>query len=124
MPRLLRDSPLNSIWEGSGNVIALDVLRALEREPQAFDAFMAEVEEGAGRDERLDGAARRLRDEVMALDPATAPYGARRLAERMALVLQASLVVRHSPPVVAEAFLEARLERGGGRTFGTLPAGV
>jgi putative acyl-CoA dehydrogenase len=126
MPRLLRDSPLNSIWEGSGNIMALDVLRALAKEPQSFDAFMGEVEEAGGRDERLDAGAKELRDEVVrsAGDAVGAPYIARRLVERMALLLQASLVLRHAPPFVAEAFLASRLGGEMGRTFGTLPPGA
>jgi putative acyl-CoA dehydrogenase len=126
MPRLLRDSALNSIWEGSGNIMALDVLRALAKEPQSFDAFLAEVEEAGGRDERLDAGAKKLRDEVVrsAGDPVGAPYIARRLVERMALLIQASLLLRHSPPFVAEAFLASRLGGEIGRTFGTLPSGA
>ena len=126
MPRLLRDSPLNSIWEGSGNVIALDVLRAMAREPGTFEAVMAEVEAAAGLDERLDGAARAIRDLVRSLagDPAAAQHQARTLVERLALALQASLVLRNSPAFVADAFVSGRLAGGAGRAFGTLPPGV
>jgi putative acyl-CoA dehydrogenase len=126
MPRLLRDSPLNSIWEGSGNVIALDVLRALAREPGAFDAFMAEVELAAGLDGRLDAASKELRERAGDLgdDVASVQYEARGLVERMGVLLQASLVLRHSPPFVAEAFVAGRLGGQHGAAFGTLPAGV
>jgi putative acyl-CoA dehydrogenase len=127
MPRLLRDSPLNSIWEGSGNVIALDVLRAMTREPETFEALMAEVEVARGSDERLDHAIDRARAETEAAAAAgveQAQRRARRLVEGLALALQGSLVLRHSPPAVAEAFLASRLERDWGQAFGTLPPDV
>ena len=126
MPRLLRDSPLNSIWEGSGNVIALDVLRALGKEPEAFDALMQEVELASGMDERLDAASAELRALVSSLadNAAGAQYLARGVTERLAIALQASLVLRNSPQEVAEAFLASRLSKASGRTFGTLPPGV
>ena len=126
MARLLRDSPLNSIWEGSGNVIALDVLRGLARNPGSFEALMAEVELPRGSDDRLDAAADGVRRDVqtLAASPDTAQYMARRVVERLALVLQGSLVVRYSPPQVAEAFLATRMAGDHGRAFGTLPAGI
>ena len=119
LPRLYRESPVNSIWEGSGNVNALDVLRALAREPETGDAFLAEVRLAAGADARLDAAIARL-ERALAV-PAEAS-GARRLLEALATALQASLLVRHAPPEVAEAFSASRLERPGG-VFGTLPDG-
>ncbi len=122
MPRLYREAPLNSIWEGSGNVIALDVLRALARAPETLDAFFAEVEEAAGADARLDAHVAALRTEFADLE-AIEPR-ARRVVERMALALQGSLVVRHSPPAVADAFCAARLGGDAGLAFGTLPAGT
>ena len=118
MPRLLRDSPLNSIWEGSGNVAALDVLRATLKEPEGLPAFMAECELARGGDSRLDAHLDRLGD--LSRDP---EFEARRLVGDLALALQASLLVRNAPPAVADAFCAARLE-GGGRVFGALPAGV
>jgi putative acyl-CoA dehydrogenase len=126
MPRLLRDSPLNSIWEGSGNVIALDVLRAMAREPETVEAFMAEVQLAAGMDERLDAAVKKLREMMpgLAADWSSAESLARGLAERMALALQASLVLRHSPTEVADAFLASRISGAAGKTFGTLPPGT
>jgi len=126
MPRLYRDAPLNSIWEGSGNVIALDALRALAREPAALDALMAEVALAQGLDPRLDAAASVARDGVLAVaaDPSAAQYLARRLVERLAIVLQASLVLRHSPAPVAEAFLATRVAGDTGKAFGTLPPGI
>ncbi|NBE55126.1 acyl-CoA dehydrogenase family protein [Streptomyces boluensis] len=119
MPRLLRESPLNSIWEGAGNVQALDVLRALQREPQALDAFLREVGLARGADHRLDGAIKDLLTELADLNGIEAR--ARRLAERIALVLQGSLLVRFAPPEVADAFCGSRLGRDWGTAFGTLP---
>jgi putative acyl-CoA dehydrogenase len=121
LPRLYRESPLNSIWEGSGNVNALDVLRALAREPEAVAAFMAEVELGAGADRRLDAAIGELKDELG--DTAELEPRARRIVERLALVLQGSLLVRHGDQVVADAFCASRLG-GGGSVYGTLPPGL
>ncbi|MBB2911770.1 putative acyl-CoA dehydrogenase [Streptosporangium becharense] len=122
LPRLFRESPLNGIWEGSGNVAALDVLRALVREPETSEAFFAEVSLAAGADRRLDEAADRLRKSLG--DLADAEPRARRIAEDMALVLQGSLLVRLAPPAVADAFCASRLSGGPGRAFGTLPTGL
>jgi putative acyl-CoA dehydrogenase len=122
MPRLFRESPLNGIWEGSGNVICLDVLRALAREPQALDAFMDEVDAAARVDRRLDAAVARVRAELGELDGIEAR--ARRVVEAMALVLQGSLLVRHGHPAVAEAFLASRLAGDEGLALGTLPPGA
>ncbi|MBT2389136.1 acyl-CoA dehydrogenase family protein [Streptomyces sp. ISL-1] len=129
MPRLLRESPLNSIWEGSGNVQALDVLRALRgsphaagrrgSEPQALNAFLQEVGKARGADHRLDGAIKDLLTELADLNGIEAR--ARRLVERMALVLQGSLLVRWAPPEVADAFCASRLGGDWGAAFGTLP---
>ena len=122
MPRLYREAPLASIWEGSGNVMALDVLRALARSPEAFDAFFAEIDEAAGADPRLDDFAAATRAEFNDLE-AIEPR-ARRVVERMALCLQGSLLVRHAPPAVADAFCAARLAGDAGLHYGTLPPGV
>ncbi|MGA4838897.1 acyl-CoA dehydrogenase family protein [Streptomyces sp. G45] len=119
MPRLLREAPLNSIWEGSGNVQALDVLRALRREPLALNAFLEEVGAARGADHRLDGAIKDLLTELADLEGVEAR--ARRLVERMALVLQGSLLVRYAPPAVADAFCGSRLGGDWGSAFGTLP---
>ncbi|MFI9029818.1 acyl-CoA dehydrogenase family protein [Streptomyces sp. NPDC053560] len=125
MPRLYREAPLLSIWEGSGNVAALDVLRALAKEPAALDAYFAEVEGAAGADPRLDAAVARLKAMLPELaDPERAQLLARTLAERLTLVLQGSLLVRHSHPAVADAFCASRLDGDWGNAFGTLPAGV
>jgi putative acyl-CoA dehydrogenase len=123
MPRLYREAPLNGIWEGSGNVIALDVLRALVKTPRTLDAFLAELDEAAGADARLDAFARSVRAEL-ARDPQTLELRARRVVERMALALQGALMVRHAPPAVADAFVASRLAGDSGRAFGTLPPGV
>ncbi len=122
LPRLYREAPLNGIWEGSGNVQALDVLRALGREPGALEAFTAEVGLAAGVDSRLDTAACSLQAELA--DHADPELRARRLVERMALVLQGSLLVRHAPAAVADAFCASRLAGDSGQAYGTLPRAV
>ncbi|MFF0221994.1 acyl-CoA dehydrogenase family protein [Streptomyces sp. NPDC004629] len=119
LPRLVRESPLNSVWEGAGNVQALDVLRALRREPQALDAFLLEVGLARGADHRLDGAVKALLTELGDLE--SVEGRARRLVERMALVLQGSLLVRYAPPEVADTFCASRLGGDWGSAFGTLP---
>jgi len=120
MPRLYREAPLNSIWEGSGNVNALDLLRALARQPASLDAYFAEIGAADGGDSRLDLAAAALRT---SLERGADEAQARRIVERMALVLQASLLVRYAPPAVADAFCASRLGDGG-FAFGTLAAGA
>jgi putative acyl-CoA dehydrogenase len=122
MPRLYRESPLNSIWEGSGNVICLDVLRAVASEPGTVDALLAEIDLARGRDARFDQFAQAIRSQWQAM--AADPRQARRLVERLALALEGSLVLRHSPSMVADAFCAARLGTEGGRAYGTLPANV
>jgi putative acyl-CoA dehydrogenase len=121
MPLLYRDAPLNSIWEGSGNVAALDVLRAMVREPDGLSAFMAECELGSRSDRRLDVHLARIREQVEQLFAADEPqFQARRIVEDLALALQGSLLVRHAPEPVADAFCASRLEGDGGRVYGTL----
>jgi putative acyl-CoA dehydrogenase len=126
MPRLYRDAPLNSIWEGSGNVAALDVLRALAKEPEALPALMAEIELGRGANDHLDAHVAALGERLGRLATEDPQWSARRIVEDMALALQASLVVRHSPAFVADAFCAARLASNGSRstTYGTLQPGV
>ncbi|GLW47756.1 acyl-CoA dehydrogenase [Streptomyces sp. NBRC 14336] len=119
MPRLVRESPLNSVWEGAGNIQCLDVLRALRREPESLNAYLQEIGRARGADHRLDAAIKDVLTELADLESVEAR--ARRLTERLALVLQASLLVRFAPPQVADAFCAARLGRDGGATFGTLP---
>ena len=121
MPRLYREAPLASIWEGSGNVMSLDVLRALTRAPRALEVFFEEVREAHGADARLDARTRELEGQFT--DPATLETRARRVVESMALCLQGSLLVRHAPPAVADAFCASRLGGDGGLEYGTLPAG-
>jgi putative acyl-CoA dehydrogenase len=120
MPRLFRESPLNSIWEGSGNVQCLDVLRAMVKSPPAFEAFFAEVQEGAVAEPRLAAFAAELRDELPG-DLETIETRARRLVEKMALALQGSLLVRYGDEAVADAFCASRLSGDWGQAFGTLP---
>ena len=122
MPRLYREVPLNSIWEGSGNVMCLDVLRAMARGSEAVEAFFAEVDLARGADRRLDAFTGRLRAELG--DFAAIETRARRIVEHMALALQGSLLVRHGDPAVADAFLSSRLAGDHGLAFGTLPAGA
>jgi putative acyl-CoA dehydrogenase len=122
MPRLFRESPLNGIWEGSGNVICLDVLRALAREPQALEAFLGELDAAAGADERLDAGIARVRSELG--DIVGIEARARRVVEAMAVALQGSLLVRFGHPAVADAFLASRLTGDEGLALGTLPSGL
>lgn len=120
MPRHYREAPLLSIWEGSGNVNALDVLRALGRDPATAQALFDELSLTRGADARLDAAVAGLKDQLAEGSQVTA----RRLVERMALTLQASLLVRHAPYAVADAFCATRLGGDWGHAFGTLPAGA
>ena len=118
LPLLYREAPLNSVWEGSGNVNALDVLRALSREPEVLDAWITEVGLARGADARLDRAI----DDTLALlgDSAALEVSARRLAGRMAACLQGSLLVRYAPPEVADVFCASRLAEGHDGTYGAL----
>ncbi len=121
MPRLFRESPVNAIWEGSGNVIALDVLRTLRREPAALDAYAAELALAAGACRPLDQAADRLLGELAG---PLADHDGRRIAQQMALLWQAALLVRHAPSAVADAFVATRIAGGPPAVFGSLPAGL
>jgi len=122
MPRLYREAPLASIWEGSGNVMSLDVLRALTRSPRSLEVFLAEVELAQGADGRLDARVQSLKDQFS--DPSTLETRARRVVESMAVCLQGSLLVRHAPAAVADAFCASRVARDAGLEYGTLPAWV
>ena len=122
LPRIYRELPLLSIWEGSGNVAALDALRAMGREPESVEQFFAEVELAAGADHRLDDAIATVKKELSDLDEVE--LRARRLVERLALVLQGSLLVQHAPAAVADAFCASRLARDWGGALGTLPPGL
>ncbi|MGY0612024.1 acyl-CoA dehydrogenase family protein [Luteimonas sp. A501] len=119
LPRLYRQAPLNSIWEGSGNIQCLDVLRALKREPAAANALRAEIEAARGMHPALDAVAATLEDLLVAADEA----GSRMLVERLALALQASVLLRAGSPV-AEDFCRSRLGCEHGLALGTLPVGV
>lgn len=122
MPRLFRESPLMSIWEGSGNVAALDALRAMIKQPDTVEAFFAEVRLAEGADRRLDDAISRVGKELADLE--NVEYRARRVVELMALVLQGAQLVRHGHPAVADAFCASRLDHDWGIALGTLPTGT
>jgi putative acyl-CoA dehydrogenase len=122
MPRLYREAPLISIWEGSGNVAALDTLRAMAKEPAAVEAFFAELDLAAGADARYDDAFALLRKDFSDLE--SLQFRARRIVERMALLLQGSLLLRVGNPAVADAFVASRLAGDWGVAYGTLPAGI
>ncbi|HWZ43480.1 MAG TPA: acyl-CoA dehydrogenase family protein [Candidatus Saccharimonadales bacterium] len=122
MPRLYREAPLYSIWEGSGNVICLDILRALAKDAGAAESIMDELRQSANRIPAFDAFVSGLESGLVAAAAGAEPeVTARRLAEKLALALQASLLIRHSSPAVAEAFVASRLGGQSGRTFGTLP---
>ncbi len=122
MPRLFREAPLPGIWEGSGNVAALDTLRAMARQPEVVAAFFGEVELAAGADTRFDDALARVHKELTQLDDIE--FRARRIVESMAKLLQGSLLLRHGHPAVAAAFCASRLDGDSGLAFGTLPTGL
>jgi putative acyl-CoA dehydrogenase len=129
LPRLYREAPVNSVWEGSGNVNALDVLRALRRSPGTADALLAEIALARGADTRLDAFVARLATDLgsaLTASPDDAAWSARSLVARAALALQAALLVRHAPAAVADAFCASRLapEPGAAATLGTLPTGL
>jgi len=122
LPRLYREAPVNAVWEGSGNVICLDVLRTLAKEPEALDALFAELDGARGADRRYDAWLERLQGELA--DPEAAETRARRIVERLALALQGSLLLRAAPPAVADAFCASRLDAERPMQFGALPRGL
>jgi putative acyl-CoA dehydrogenase len=122
MPRLYREAPLVSIWEGSGNVAALDTLRAMAKEPSSIAAFFDELELASGVDSRFDDAVALLRKEFADVDDLQ--FRARRIVERMALTLQGALLLRHGAPAVSDAFNASRLNGDWGVAYGTLPTGL
>jgi putative acyl-CoA dehydrogenase len=127
LARRYREQPVMAIWEGSGNVIALDVLRALGSQPETAEAFDAEVSRGRGGNAVLDthlDATRELLHRTMTAADSDRAGGARRLVEALALALQGSLLVRTAPPAVSDAFVAARLGDDRGRLYGTLPTGT
>ena len=120
LPRLYREAPVNGIWEGTGNVICLDILRTIRREPAALPAMLDAIRQARGGNRQLDKHMRAL--SKMSASPPDAPEQARRIAESLALGWQAALLVQHAPTFVADAFCATRLGDAGGRTLGTLPA--
>jgi putative acyl-CoA dehydrogenase len=122
LPRLYREAPLNSIWEGSGNVICLDVLRALTREPDSATLLLEAIAPAAAADPRIAALLQRV--ETMLAQSQQLEVQARRLVEALALLLQASLMLQHAPTANAEAFIAARLGGDGGHAYGTLPPGT
>jgi putative acyl-CoA dehydrogenase len=122
MPRLYREAPLMSIWEGSGNVAALDTLRAAARQPESITALMDELSGARGADARYDAFVDRLGSVFDDMD--TVEVRARRIVGDLAVALQASQLLRHGHPAVAEAFVASRLNGDRGDVFGTLPAGL
>jgi len=122
MPRLYREAPLMGIWEGSGNVSALDTLRAIATRPECIEVLFDELGATAGLDPRLDAHVGRLGPQLEDLD--TVAYRARKIAEDISLALQGSLLLRHGHPAVTEAFLTSRLGGAWGGAFGTLPTGM
>jgi putative acyl-CoA dehydrogenase len=122
LPRIYREAPVNSIWEGSGNVQCLDVLRAMQREPDAAAALFAEIERARGADARLDARIERVKDGLR--DASAELSGARRLVEELARLLAASLLVREAPGAVSSAYCMTRIAGDHGSEYGTLPPGV
>jgi putative acyl-CoA dehydrogenase len=123
LARLYRDIQIGTVWEGSGNVMVLDVVRAAQREPESLDAFLAECDAARGADARLDHHLARVREDALLLTGPHPRRNGRRVVEDLALALQASLLVRHAPPAVADAFCAARLGDPG-LAFGTIPGDV
>ncbi|NEV78475.1 DNA alkylation response protein, partial [Rhodopseudomonas sp. BR0C11] len=122
MPRHFRESPVNAIWEGSGNVQCLDVLRAMTRTPETLQAYFAEVEQAKGADVAFDRHIAALKDDMR--DASDFEERARDLVDRLAVGLQASVLIRHAPEEVAEAFCASRLAQRGAHHYGALPKGV
>ena len=121
MPRLYREAPVNSIWEGAGNIMCLDVLRAIGRAADLADVLRRELD--AGGDARLKSFAAALFKQLSAAERNDEAQ-ARSLVRDLVLALQAALLIRHSPPAVADAFCASRLSESRGGAFGTLPRGV
>jgi putative acyl-CoA dehydrogenase len=122
MPRLYREAPLMGIWEGSGNVSALDTLRAMATRPESVAVLFDELAGPAAQDNRLAAHVERLKAQLG--DTATIQYRARKIAEDIGLAMQGALLVRHGHPAVAEAFLATRLDGHWGGAYGTMPTGL
>lgn len=124
MPRLFRESPINAIWEGSGNVQCLDILRAIQKEPKVLDAYFAELSKAQGRDECLDAFINQLRRDFKQTPQQDWQYHARQFADRMALVLQAALLLQYAPDFIASGFIAGRLTQRQQMNYGSLPRGI
>jgi putative acyl-CoA dehydrogenase len=122
LARLYREAPVNSIWEGSGNVMCLDLLRAFGKTPAAREALAAELALAGDANADFNACAQGLLADLAA--PQGDEYGARRLAERIVVAVQAALLLRHAPPLVADAFVRSRVTAQVGGAYGRLPAGV
>src|SRR5690606_9544844 len=122
MPRLYREAPVNAIWEGSGNVQCLDMLRAMARTPGSVEALISELEEVRGQHAQLDQQVKDLKHELA--DKQDIEYRARSVVEKMALALQASVLLRGDSNLVAEAFCRARFQPASHQMFGTIPRGT
>ncbi|MCX6469260.1 MAG: acyl-CoA dehydrogenase family protein, partial [Corynebacteriales bacterium] len=122
MPRMYREAPLLSVWEGSGNVAALDTLRAMVKQPETLEVFLDELDTATGTDDHYDAAVGRLKAQFTDFD--TMQHRARRVVGDMALALQGSLLIRHGHPAVSDAFCVSRFGGDWGSVFGTLPAGI
>ena len=122
MARLFRESPINAIWEGSGNVQCLDILRAIEKQPEVLDAYFAELAKAQGANGHLDRFIHQLQRQMQ--DTQALQYRARQLADGMALALQGALLVQHAPAYVADAFCAGRLADRSSLNTGTLPTGL
>jgi putative acyl-CoA dehydrogenase len=122
MPRLYREAPINTIWEGSGNVQCLDVLRAVRKEPESLQAILDEIGQAKGAHPLLDSAIKQLPD--MFQDTDTMEYRARRITEKLALGLQASILVQNGNALISDSFIQARLGDGSGHVYGMLPTGI
>ena len=122
MPRLFRESPVNAIWEGSGNVQCLDILRAIEKQPEVLDAYFTELAKAQGADQRFNTFVRSLKSEFS--DISTLQYRARTIADKMAVGLQGALLLQHATNDVADAFCASRLASNSGLNYGTMPSGL
>ena len=118
MPRLYREAPLNGIWEGSGNVICLDILRTMYKEPDSVEQFFIEIQKSKGMDSDLDREVEQLKAQLLTTEDAA--FRARMVVERMALAFQGALLLQHGNPDVAEVFIQTRIRNQGGRAYGTL----
>ena len=122
MPRLYREAPINAIWEGSGNVQCLDLLRVMQRSPECLDALFAELRTARGENSLFDRHLERLQKDLASMDQVE--YRARNLVERAALALQACVLLRSGNDLVAQAFCISRLVADRGQLYGNLPTGI